>query len=370
MSPAEPDNNDPAWYVPQPGNQGFQPPENEPHGNDWNPYQASWTQSGSINVQSQAVSALSILSMISGIVSVPMICLCFLSIPFSLFAIVSGHISRSICRRSQGRVTGDGMAVAGLILGYLTFLVTIGIWVTWFAASLSAPTFAPGPAGPPIMAPPATTQSDATLPLDQAIAMVSLGVLAGNSEEANTLALHLQASLRDISQQLQAGSLPVGDGSTEPDPAPESAAVVAELPETSGSIGLQQALAETMVYCSLQDDSCAFLVVIQNWTELNEADRSMLSQMIWLAAGRSLKDDGEEGDDFAVALVSNGMLAEISLGQHERSDHFDAGLQHRGPAEDEIRLSLDKFFELVPAEAMPDQPEVMPDRVDSEAATE
>ena len=28
--------------------------------------------------------------------------------PFLLFAIVSGHISRSICRRSQGLVTGDG----------------------------------------------------------------------------------------------------------------------------------------------------------------------------------------------------------------------------------------------------------------------
>jgi len=361
MSPAEPENNDPAWYVPEPGNQGIQPAGNETRGNDWNPYQASWNQSGSINVQSQAVSALSILSMISGIVSVPMICLCFLSIPFSLFAIVSGHISRSICRRSQGRVTGDGMAVAGLVLGYLTLLVTVGIWATWFAAFSVGPTFAPGPARPPIMAPPAMTQSEAEQQLDQAIEMVSLGLLGGNSEEANPLALHLQASLRDISQQLQAGSLPVSDGPEKSDPAAESAAIVAELPETTGSIGLQKALAEASVYCALNDDSCAFLVVIQNWTELSEADRSMLSQMIWLASGRSMKDYGEEGDDFAVALVSNGLLAEISLGHHERSDHFDAGLEHRGPPEDEIRLALEQFFELAPAEAMPDT-------VDSETA--
>ena len=363
MSPAEPDNNDPAWYIPQPGSQGFQPPGNEPPGNDWNPYQASWTQSSSMHVQSQTVSALSILSMISGIVSVPMICLCFLSIPFSLFAIVSGHISRSICRRSQGRVTGNGMAVAGLTLGYLTLLVTIGIWATWFAAFSTAPTFTPGPPVPPIMVPPAMTQPDATLTVDQAIAMVSLGLLAGNSEEANTLALHLQASLRDISQQMQAGSLPAGDGSEKSDPAAESAAIVAELPETSGSIGLQQALAEAKVYCALKDDSCAFLVVIQNWTELNEPDRNMLSQMIWLAAGRSVKDNAEEGDDFAVALVSNGLLTEISLGQHVRSDHFDAGLQQRGSADDAMRRSLEKFFEPVPAEAMPDA-------VDSEAGAQ
>lgn len=362
MSPAEPDNNEPAWYVPQSGNQGYQPPGIEPTGNEWNPYQASWTQSGSLNVQSQAVSALSILSMISGILSVPMICLCFLSIPFSLFAIVSGHVSRSICRRSQGRVTGDGMALAGLVLGYLTLLVTVGIWGTWFAALSSVKTFTPRPPRPPIMAPQSITQSDATLQLDQAIAIAGTGLWSGNSEEATKLALHLQASLRDISQQLQAGTLPVNDGSAEPNPTAESSVIVAELPETNGSIGLQQALAESIVYCALQDDSCAFLVVIQNLTELNDADRSTLSQMIWLAAGRSVKDHGDEGDDFAVALVSNGLLAEISLGHHERSDHFDAGLEHRGPPDDETRVALEEFFELVP-------PEAMPDAVEGEAAT-
>ncbi|MEJ7594841.1 MAG: DUF4190 domain-containing protein [Planctomycetaceae bacterium] len=366
MTPAKPDNdNDPAWYLSQPGNQGFQPSGNEPPGNDWNPYQASWTQSNSLNVQSQAVSALSILSMISGIISVPMICLCFLSIPFSLFAIVSGHISRSICRRSQGRVTGDGMAVAGLVLGYLTLLVTTGSWVAWFVAFASVSTSAPGPPAPPIMTPPAMSQSNATQQLDQAIAMASLSLSAGNSEEATALALHLQASLHDIAQQLQAGRLPVGDGSEEPNPAAaaESPTIVAELPETPGSIELQQALAESSVYCELRDDSCAFLVVIRNWAVLNDADRNTLSQMIWLAAGRSVKDHGNEGDEFALALVSDGLLVEISLGHQERSDYFDAGLEHRGPPDDETRLALEEFFE-------PAQAEAMPDTVDSEAAAQ
>ena len=89
MTPVEP-NNDPAWGVSQPQNQQL---EHRTTGDDWNPYQASWTPSDSNQRDWQAVSALSILSLVSGIVSVPMICACFLSIPFSLFAVVSGHIS-------------------------------------------------------------------------------------------------------------------------------------------------------------------------------------------------------------------------------------------------------------------------------------
>ena len=362
MTPAEPDNTDPAWYVPQSGNQGYQPPGNEPPGTDWNPYQTSWTQTGSVVGQSQAVSALSILSMISGILSVPFLCLCFLSIPFSLFAIVSGHISRSICRRSQGRVTGDGMAVAGLMLGYLSFFI-VGMSVIWIAAMYSVPSFPAGtpvPPAPTVWMQPVGTQPNATQQLDQAVAMASLSLSTGNSDEATQLAQHLQASLHDISQQLQAGNLPVTapvaeqDPGAEQNPPAESPTAVAELPESSASTALQQALAESSVYCSLRDDSCAFLVAIRNWTELNEADRATLSQMIWLAAGRSVIDYADEGDDFAVAVLSNGMIAEISIGRHERSDHFDAGLEHRGPSDGAMRLALERFFQPVPAEAMPE----------------
>ncbi len=378
MTPAEPDKNDPAWYVPQSGNQGYQPPGNEPPGTDWNPYETSWTQTGSVVVQSQAVSALSILSMISGILSVPFLCLCFLSIPFSLFAIVSGHISRSICRRSQGRVTGDGMAVAGLILGYLSFFIAVGMTVMWFAAMDRVPSFpAAAPAPPIVWTQPAGTQPDAAQQLDQAVAMASLSLSVGNSEEATQLAQHLQASLHDISQQLQAGNLPVTaavaeqNPTAEQNPPAESPTAVAELPESSASTALQQALAESSVYCSLRDDSCAFLVAIRNWTELNEADRATVSQMIWLAAGRSVIDHCEEGDDFAVAVLSNGTIEEISIGRHERSDHFDAGLQHRGPSDGATHLALERFFQPVQAEAMPVEgvpAEAMPEAVQPDNA--
>lgn len=43
----------------------------------------------------------------------------------SLVAVICGHIARSQIRSSQGQQTGDGMALAGLILGYIGLALTI-----------------------------------------------------------------------------------------------------------------------------------------------------------------------------------------------------------------------------------------------------
>jgi type IV pilus assembly protein PilA len=50
-------------------------------------------------------------------------------VPFSILAgipaIVLGHISKSSVRDSQGRLTGSGMATAGLVMGYLSIFLLI-----------------------------------------------------------------------------------------------------------------------------------------------------------------------------------------------------------------------------------------------------
>jgi len=56
-------------------------------------------------------SGLAIGSLIAGIFS--------FIFPAAIAAIVLGHIARSNIRKSAGRLTGDGMALAGLILGYM-----------------------------------------------------------------------------------------------------------------------------------------------------------------------------------------------------------------------------------------------------------
>lgn len=149
------------------------------------------------------------------------------------------------------------MAVAGLVLGYLSLLVTAGVCVALFS-SCSIP---PSPLAP-IMMPPAWNDFDPASRLGRAFERLTLS--SGNSDTATTLAPHLLASLHDISQQLQVGSLTVSDGNVAVASAADSALIAAELSEPLGSLELQQALAESVVDCAREDDACAFLVRIEN----------------------------------------------------------------------------------------------------------
>ncbi|MBS0456556.1 MAG: DUF4190 domain-containing protein [Proteobacteria bacterium] len=54
------------------------------------------------------------ISLIFGVLS-------YFLLPFigAVIAVICGHMARAEIRRSQGALDGDGMAVAGLILGYV-----------------------------------------------------------------------------------------------------------------------------------------------------------------------------------------------------------------------------------------------------------
>ncbi|MFZ7097178.1 DUF4190 domain-containing protein [Luteimonas dalianensis] len=80
-----------------------------------------------MNVQHRQTSALAIISLVSGILGV-------LPVPLlaSVVAVVTGHLARAEIRRAPERHDGDGMAVAGLVLGYLM----LGLWLLGVMAVL------------------------------------------------------------------------------------------------------------------------------------------------------------------------------------------------------------------------------------------
>jgi Domain of unknown function (DUF4190) len=81
-------------------------------------------------------STLAIVSLIFGILG-------WFVLPFvgSIVAIITGHMARAEIRRDPLRIEGDGLALAGLILGWLSialwvvgmllFLLLFGGWMPW-----------------------------------------------------------------------------------------------------------------------------------------------------------------------------------------------------------------------------------------------
>ena len=55
----------------------------------------------------------------SGKAIVSLVCGLFLFFPLSIVGIIFGHLSLSEIRKSAGRLKGEGIAIAGLVLGYL-----------------------------------------------------------------------------------------------------------------------------------------------------------------------------------------------------------------------------------------------------------
>lgn len=75
-------------------------------------------------------SALAIASLVFGIV-------CWLALPVvgSLVAIACGHLARRDIRQARGALAGDGLAVGGLVLGYLhlaTIVVAVFLVMAFF----------------------------------------------------------------------------------------------------------------------------------------------------------------------------------------------------------------------------------------------
>jgi hypothetical protein len=74
---------------------------------------------------------LAVASLIAGIVGIPLLCCWILGFPISIAALVTGFLARRRISESNGALTGDGMALAGLILGAVGVVLSIVLIVLW-----------------------------------------------------------------------------------------------------------------------------------------------------------------------------------------------------------------------------------------------
>ncbi len=74
-----------------------------------------------------STNTLAIISLVFGIVSIPTACCYGCGVIFAIVAVITGLIARSQIKQSAGRQSGDGLALAGVIIGALvTALALIG----------------------------------------------------------------------------------------------------------------------------------------------------------------------------------------------------------------------------------------------------
>ena len=73
-----------------------------------------------MNATPRTTSTLAIVSLVSGLLG-------WSFVPWlgSIVAVITGHLARTEIRREPERLEGDGMAVAGLVLGYAMLVLSL-----------------------------------------------------------------------------------------------------------------------------------------------------------------------------------------------------------------------------------------------------
>ena len=252
-------------------------------------------------------STLAVLSVLAGLLSFPMMCLCFFSIPFSLAAIVFGHLSRGIVRDTQGEYSGIEMATFGLVLGYVSLLLTA---LTLFFVSSDSdlpPQGAPAPSSQNVL----LKQAEAQLLGDSDEYIFGVSTTSGS---ATDLARHYVDTLHVLDETHFQETNPEGS-----------------LPPRA-----------YRAFVQLNHDSVAFLLFVPDYERFTDAARQTLHDSCWLIAQRSVDGILPEGRRLAVALYCRQACQKTMVGTTTRNAEPGAGLT-ASPASS---MELADFFQV------------------------
>jgi hypothetical protein len=87
--------------------------------------------------QTESADGLAVASLVLGIIGLLYMCCYFAGIPFSIAAVICGHISRSRIRH-RGEGKGNSLALAGLITGYVGIALLVISVITLIVGALAS----------------------------------------------------------------------------------------------------------------------------------------------------------------------------------------------------------------------------------------
>ncbi|MGU3293526.1 DUF4190 domain-containing protein [Williamsia sp. M5A3_1d] len=83
---------------------------------------------------------LAVVSLVTGILSIPALLLCYLGVPLAIAALITGFIARGQINREPARFRGTGQATAGIICGAISLVLLVLLIVLIAAIGFSSPT--------------------------------------------------------------------------------------------------------------------------------------------------------------------------------------------------------------------------------------
>ena len=233
----------------------------------------------------------------------------------SLVGIVLGHVALVRIGRSQGTLSGGGLAIGGLVIGYPMFLL---------GAMFVALSFMPRT---PVKHVPIdeNAPSERLKAAERKISTDNEGIAHGNSPAAKALAEKYAKTMKELREVLF----------------------------TKGKGGLSLSGGNFVTYCELHDGRCAFITHVPEYRKFNDEAKDSLAEIAWEAAQMTSADELDEGDELGVGLKGVVLYGKVMVGRVTIAGDEKRGLDHESKS-DEARL--EPFFELDPEELPKDPP--------------
>ncbi len=219
-----------------------------------------------------------ILSLVFGLVSPLLFCTCVGPFVFSLVAVVLGHIAQVQIGRSAGRLTGWGIALAGLILGYLGLLCYVAYFGLAFSGAMNA--------NRGIVAGGAAYNRSPLDDVESAIDTDSKGIAHGNDDQAKKLA----ERFAQIMEQKHDESF------------------------TKVKTRIQLSGGHYVTWCELHAGRCAFVVHVPQYRKFSDDAKEHLNALAWQTAQEVVQETLRPGDELAIGLKGAFLYGGVLVG--------------------------------------------------------
>lgn len=265
--------------------------------------------------QPKSLTLPALFSLVLSIVSPLFLCAC---LPIgvavtSLVGIVLGHVALVRIGRSQGTLSGGGLAIGGLVIGYPMFLL---------GAMFVALSFMPRTPVEPIDE---NAPSERLKAAERKINTDNEGIAHGNSPAAKALAEKYARTMKELREVLF----------------------------TKGKGGMSLSGGNFVTYCELHDGRCAFITHVPEYRKFDDDAKDSLAEIAWEAAQMTVADELDEGDELGVGLKGVVLYGKVMVGRVTIAGDEKRGLDHESKS-DEARL--EPFFERDPDEIPQDPP--------------